>query len=129
MRAGVSYRIVSVNFTIMKTTKIVKIMRRSKMSTPQEIEIRKHLETLRDIKDLYGEPPYCSSRNRKQVEALTFFIGVGEKLEVFKKLTGAVRDYADIGNKQFNQDETEFWKMCEVNDEVEAILNELGGGE
>lgn len=39
-------------------------------------------------------------------------------------LSAKVRAYADIGNKQFNQDEDEFWSMAEANDKAEAILKE-----
>lgn len=42
--------------------------------------------------------------------------------KLLKDLTEAVRAYADIGRKQFNEDEDEFWKMCEVNDNVEQAL-------
>jgi hypothetical protein len=54
--------------------------------------------------------------------------------EMLKKLVTTVRNYADIGGKEFNQDETEFWKMCEVNDEAENLASALsaelkkGGG-
>jgi hypothetical protein len=44
--------------------------------------------------------------------------------EITKDLVRKVRDYADIGGKEFNQDEKEFWTMCEKTDEVETYLQQ-----
>ena len=44
--------------------------------------------------------------------------------EALTKLIQAVRAYADIGGKVFNQDEKEFWAMCEVNDGAEKLLKQ-----
>jgi len=44
--------------------------------------------------------------------------------EITKDLVRKVRDYADIGGKEFNQDEKEFWAMCEKTDEVITYLQQ-----
>ena len=46
-------------------------------------------------------------------------------LNMLIKLTKAIRNYADIGGKEFNQDEDEFYKMCETNDEAENLIKGL----
>lgn len=47
---------------------------------------------------------------------------IGEVLDCLESLTKKVRQYADIGGKQFNDDESEFWEMCEENDSAEELL-------
>lgn len=46
-------------------------------------------------------------------------------LKQLKELTFKVRKYADIGLKNFNEDEEEFWDMCEENDKAENLIKGL----
>ena len=66
----------------------------------------------------------CKSVNEQNPLAVAE--AIPEIVGILKTLTRAVRKYADIGNKQFNQDEEEFWAMCEENDKAEQALKAIG---